>query len=117
VKAILNDISFPRNSQLKFSLEITSNYQVSPNMAVRKANYFLLMNIGNLLSAGEPELVMKETIYWEIPIIYSLPSKGKIAEVGKLAIDVQNGSIELISPKKIKELEEEIENLYKSNTL
>ena len=117
MKATLNDVSLPRNSKIKFSLEISSDYQISPSVAKKKANYFLLMNVGNLLSSGEPELVLKENIYWEIPIIYSLPSKGKIDQVGKLAVDVQNGSIELIYPKNLKELENKVDSLYQSYAL
>ena len=114
MKAVLNDISVPQNSKIKFSLEISSDYQISPMVAAKKANYFLLMNVGNLLSAGEPELILKKNIFWEMPIIYSLPSKGKVDQVGKLAVDVQNGSIKFISPKNIKELEKKVDSFYKS---
>ena len=57
-------------------------------MAVKKANYFLLMNVGDLLSAGEPEWLLKENIFWEMLIIYSLASKGKFDQAAKLAVDV-----------------------------
>jgi len=75
------------------------------------------MHLGELVSAGQPELWMEKQIYWRLPIIYTLPSVGTLGTIGELLVQIDNSNIELKEPQSIKEIEIRVENLLKNTSL
>jgi hypothetical protein len=71
------------------------------SIAMQKINRFLTLKVGNLLRADTPELILSERLLWRVPIIYSIPSKGKLGKVGEISVDVETGEIlvEQMTPK------------------
>jgi uncharacterized protein YvpB len=62
------------------------------------------MYVGNLLHAGEPDLLVGESLaQWDVPIVYSLPSHGKLGTVGHFLVDAQNGDIKIKESTPIEE--------------
>ncbi|MFQ6119162.1 MAG: hypothetical protein ACE5KE_04645 [Methanosarcinales archaeon] len=74
-------------------LEIDSEFNITPIVAIQKANRYLITKVGNLLSAKEPELVVSDKLYWRVPVIYALPSKGKLGKVGEIWIDADTSEL------------------------
>jgi hypothetical protein len=60
----------------------------------RKANGWLAMEAGDRLLAGEPELVIDEQLRWRVPIHWTSPTRGILAEhVYDLMIDAVTGEV------------------------
>jgi len=110
-------IPIPEKAKISFKIEVDSAFNISAFVARQKANLYLLMHLGELVSAGQPELLMDKHIYWRMPILYSLPSVGTLGTVGELLVQVDNGNIELKEPQSIKEIETRVENLLGNTSL
>jgi len=104
----------PRGSAVSLKIEVTSQFNVSAAVAQQKANRFLAMNAGNMLAAGEPELVVGETLRWRVPVLFGTPAKGTLGRVGELYIDADTGQIQLENPSDLEEMLRHAENLYSS---
>jgi hypothetical protein len=52
-----------------------------------------MFNMDNLVTAGEPTLLIGDELRWGVPVIYSLPGKSQLGQVGKLAVDMEVGEI------------------------
>lgn len=60
----------------------------------RKANGWLAMEAGDRLLAGEPELVIDEQLRWRVPVHWTSPTKGILAEhICELLIDAVTGEV------------------------
>lgn len=66
---------------------------MSAEAARRDANYWLLENVGNLLRAENPELVLGDQLVWRIDIVLTSPTRGQVGVVGRLEIDATTGAI------------------------
>ena len=66
---------------------------VSPEVARRQANVWLLENVGNLLRAETPELVAGERLTWRMDVMATSPTRGVIGRVGRLEIDSATGAV------------------------
>jgi hypothetical protein len=66
---------------------------VSPEVARRQANVWLLENAGNLLRAEAPELVAGERLVWRVDVVLTSPTRGALGRVGQLEIDSSTGDV------------------------
>ena len=66
---------------------------VSPEVARRQANVWLLENVGNLLRAETPELVAGERLIWRVDVVLTSPTRGTVGRVGQLEIDSSTGDV------------------------
>ena len=110
-------IPIPQKAKISFKIDVDSTFNISAFVARQKANLYLLMHLGELVSAGQPELWMEKHIYWRLPIIYTLPSVGTLGTIGELLVQIDNGNIELKEPQSIKEIKNRVENLLKNTSL
>lgn len=60
-------------------------------VARRKANVWLLANVGNLLGAENPELIIKDKLMWRVDVILTSPTRGHLGKVGSLCLDAVTG--------------------------
>lgn len=65
----------------------------SAEAARRQANFWLLENVGNLLRAESPELVLGDRLVWRADIVLTSPRRGRIGAVGRLEIDATTGEV------------------------
>ena len=78
---------------------------MSPSVARRKANVWLLETIGNLLGAENPELVLGEQLTWRCDVILGTPDIGLAGtghrySIGRIEVDALTGDI--LNPFQIK---------------
>ena len=67
---------------------------MSAARARRKANGWLAMEAGDRLVAGAPELVIDEQLRWRVPVHWTSPTKGVLAErVCDLLLDAVTGEV------------------------
>lgn len=59
----------------------------------REANYWLLENVGNMLRADNPELVLGDQLVWRIDIVLTTPTRGQVGVVGRLELDAITGEV------------------------
>ncbi len=63
--------------------------------ARKRANVWLLYNVGNLLRAEQPKLMLtnQRQLYWGVDVMLTSPSVGNLGRVGQLEIDATTGEI------------------------
>jgi hypothetical protein len=66
---------------------------VSPELARRRANVWLLENAGNLLRAEAPELIAGEHLTWRLDVVLTSPARGVVGRVGQLEVDSATGDV------------------------
>ncbi len=117
MKASISALPVASQAQVKFQLNVTADLNITPFAARQSVNQFLFERVGNYLSAGEPEMLIDERFYWRVPVIYALPRRGKLGQVGTCIVDAQTGEtqIEAGTPS-IEQMEEHAEFLYSNLT-
>jgi hypothetical protein len=89
----LDKMNIPHAGHLEIDIRLSADVQVSAFVAKQKVNYFLATEVGNLLHAGEPALALADKIYWRVPVLFSLPSAGRVGQVGEIDVDVESGEV------------------------
>ena len=104
----------PPGSVVSFKIEITTQFNISAVVAKQKVNRFLSMNAGNMLAAGEPELVVGPKLLWRVPVLFGTPAKGTLGRVGELSVDADTGEVLFERPSDLEEMQRRAEILYSS---
>ena len=117
MKASISTLPVASQAKVKLQLDVTADLNITPFAARQLVNQFLLERVGNYLSAGEPEVLISERLYWRVPVIYALPRRGKLGQIGACIVDAQTGEtqIEPGSPS-IEQMEKHAEFLYSNST-
>lgn len=95
VSTIIEKMNLPKAGHLEIDITLSADVQVSAFVAKQKVNRFLATEVGNLLHAGEPSLALADTIYWHVPVLLSLPSVGRVGQVGEIDVDVESGEVKI----------------------
>lgn len=81
---------------------------IAPNRARRAANGWLTLEVGDRMLAGEPELLVGETLIWRVPVRWTSPTRGVLAQnVGQVMIDAVSGEI-LSTTENIEEMQQRV---------
>jgi len=102
--------AIPQTGHLEVDIKVSANVNVSAFSARQKVNSFVLSEISYLIHAGQPTLVVGERIFWRVPVILSLASRGDVGEVGHFDVDIETGQIQT-SPQLIAEIEDHAETI------
>ena len=87
-------VKIPEEAELSIKVEVSARVNITPFVAKQEVDDFLLNEVGNLLYAENPELLVDgKGMFWRVPVVYTLPSHGKLGTVGYLLVDVQSGEI------------------------
>lgn len=110
--------SLPQSGRLEIDIKVTANLNVSAFAARQKVDGFILSDISYMMHAGEPNLVISDSIYWRVPVVLSLTSHGDVGDVGAIDVNAETGQM-LISPHLVAEVTARAEGLatrYSSET-
>ena len=115
--AVIPGLQLPEHAKVNVKIDVSSEINVTPFIAMQKVNRFLTLKVGNLLRADKPELIIGERLVWRVPVIYSIPAKGKLGKVGEISVDAESGEIlvEQMTPKEV--MEASAESLLKCASL
>jgi hypothetical protein len=102
--------SLPQTGRLEIDIRVSSDINVSAYAARQKVDNFVLNEISYLMHAGEPTLVVSDAIYWRVPVILSIVSRGDVGEVGTISVDAQTGQL-IAAPQLIAEVTARAEGL------
>jgi len=101
-------------NRVTFEVKIKGELNITAFVARQQVNHYLIMHVGNLLHAGDPDLLVGEEnlAQWDVPVIYSLPSRGTLGEVGRIWVDAQNGDVKFKMSTSKEELRVNAKRLY-----
>ena len=109
-------VAAPSGSRVAVRIEISSDFNVTAVAARQKANRYLLMNLGDQLHAGEPELMIGERLWWRVPVLLSLSQGGYLGKVGELQVDAQSGAVEPALETSLAQIADYADMLYERAT-
>lgn len=90
----------------RIHVEITADISITASIARRLVNTQLMLKVGQMIVAGEPELVTEgQTVYWKVPLWVAPPAHDpNIYPTGKYAlVDAVLGTY-MLSKQEIEEL-------------
>ncbi len=111
------DLALPTGSRVVVRLEVSADFNVSAEVARQKANRFLIMNLGDQLHAGLPELTVGRRLSWRVPVHLAMSRGGYQGKVGDLQVDAQTGDIAVEWPQTLEDMANHAEILYERATL
>lgn len=79
---------------------------VSPETARRRANGYLGLNVGVLLGADEPVLVLSQPLIWRLKVNLHLPHIGKVGQVGVIEVDALTSQVIPLSIEQNRSIQE-----------
>ncbi|MBI3922864.1 MAG: hypothetical protein HY318_15695 [Armatimonadetes bacterium] len=94
MRATLERWPTPRGAEVDIKVVVKAHLGISSRTAQDIAEDFLLMEVGDLLSAGDPCVRAGERLSWEVPILLSNATRGNLGEVGRLLVDAETGDVE-----------------------
>ncbi len=83
----------PATGQLHLTIQVSANVNYSAAAARRIVGRFVADEIGYLLRAGDPTLVVSDRIRWRVPVTLAYPGHGLVGAAGTLDVDVETGQI------------------------
>ncbi len=106
------------DAEVRYRMDISFRVAITPFVARQNANVYLLMHVGNMLSAGEPILSLSARPYWKVPVYCAFPEFQRREKIGELAVDVNSGAIllEQSFPSSPQEIERHAQIAYDSLT-
>lgn len=107
--------TLPSTGRLEVDIRVRAEMNVSAYAARHKVNSFVLDEISYMMHAGEPVLVLANRIFWRVPVILSMKSRGDVGEVGLIDVDVETGQMQ-VTPKLISEMTARAESLALGST-
>ena len=105
--------ALPRVGRLEVDIRVAADVNISAYAARQKVNDFVLHDVSYMMHAGDATLVLSDRVYWRVPIILSLTSRGDVGEVGTIDVDVETGQM-LVTPQMLEEINARAEGLARS---
>ncbi len=107
---------FSAQAKVRYRMDVTFRCAITPFVARQNANVYLLMNVGNMFSAGEPILFLGTQPHWKVPVFCAFPDFNRREKIGELAVDLNSGAIlpELSYPSSPQDMDRHAEIVYDS---
>lgn len=113
----LPGLEFPTSSRVSLRIEVTGDLNVSAFVARQKANRFLILEVGDQLRAGKPELIVHQVLGWRVPVEYAPSKSGTLGIVGHLLVDGETGEITIADGLTTEDLLSRADTLYERTAL
>lgn len=111
----LPGLELPTNSRVSLKIEVTGDLNVSAFVARQKAHRFLILEVGDQLRAGTPELIVHHVLGWRVPVEYAPSKSGILGIVGHLLVDGETGEVTIADSQTTEDLLTRADTLYDSN--
>jgi len=90
---MLDNYKIPEKGKVDLNVHESFEIRVTAEEAQKKVRWWLRDNVGMLLDADPPALVIGDTIVWRVPVYVSYPHTGRFSNVGVANVDVMTGDI------------------------
>jgi hypothetical protein len=77
--------------ELNVQISVEAVVDVGAKLARRRATAWLASEVGNMLMAGDPKLVISRITVWRLPVLLTSSEKGIVGEVGFVDVDASSG--------------------------
>jgi hypothetical protein len=78
-------------NELNVQISVEAVVNVDAKTARRRVTAWLASQVGNMLMAGDPRLVIREITAWRLPVLLTSSEKGVLGEVGFVDVDASTG--------------------------
>jgi hypothetical protein len=78
-------------NELHVQISVEAVVNVDAKTARKRATAWLASEVGNMLMAGNPRLVVSQITVWRFPVLLTSSQKGVLGEVGTVDVDASNG--------------------------
>ncbi|MEZ4710082.1 MAG: hypothetical protein R3A44_22945 [Caldilineaceae bacterium] len=78
---------------LNVQIAIEATVHVDAQTSRRRATAWLASEVGNMLIAGAPQLVIAEKTVWRLPVLLTSSHSGTIGKVGTVDVDTMTGEL------------------------
>jgi hypothetical protein len=112
----LPGMSLPVESTLDIHIRVTQPLNISSFSARQHVTQYVMNELSTQLGGDTPELIVQDRVYWSVPVVFTLPGKGVLGQVGTLRVDAQTGEL-LTDPLTERELMNHAEHLAQRATL
>lgn len=96
MEAVLEELigTKPPKAQIDIQIHVSATLNITPFVARQKVNVLLLDKVGTGLITEQPTLVAgHEKLCWRVPVVLTLPGRGRVGQVGSVDVDVQTGHL------------------------
>ena len=76
---------------LNVQIAVEATIHVDAKTARKRATAWLASEVGNMLMAGTPQLVIAEQTVWRLPVLLMSSLSGIVGEVGTVNVDAATG--------------------------
>ena len=76
---------------LNVQIAVEATVHVDAKTARKRATAWLASEVGNMLMAGTPQLVIAQQTIWRLPILLTSSVSGIVGEVGTVDVDATTG--------------------------
>lgn len=77
--------------ELNVQIFVEASVETSAKASRRRVTIWLASEVGNMLMAGTPELVISEKTVWRLPVLMTSSEKGIVGQVGCVDVDASTG--------------------------
>lgn len=98
------------SQEFNIQVSVAAIVNIGAKEARRKVTAWLVSEVGNMLVAGPPQLVISQQTVWRVPAILTATSVGPVGEVGAVEVDADNGEL-LTSDQLVTEILHNVEHL------
>jgi len=102
---MLDNYKLPEKGKVDLNVQASFEIKITAEEAQKKVRWWLRDNVGMLLDADPPQLVIGDIIVWRVPVYVSYPHTGRFSNVGMAHVDVVSG--EIVDPEGAKKAMEE----------
>ena len=108
--AHLQGMPLPVESTLDINIRVTQPLNITSFSARQRVTQYVMQELSTQLGADTPELTVAERVYWSVPVVFTLPGKGVLGQVGTLRVDAATGEL-LTDPQTAQEMMRHAEQL------
>jgi hypothetical protein len=109
-------LPLPTESTLDITIRVTQPLNVTAFSAQQRVTQYVMLELSTQLGGDAPELTVGERVYWSVPVVLTLPSKGVLGRAGTLRVDAATGEL-LTDPQTEREILDHAERLAQRTTL
>jgi len=78
---------------LDIQISVDATVNITSKAARRLVTGWLVSEVGNMLLAGVPQLVIGQHIIWRVPALLTSSLSGVVGEVGAVDVDAESGTL------------------------
>jgi hypothetical protein len=93
MNAKLSGISVPTGASVDIHIHVTAPVNITPYVARQKVTGFVILEVGDLLGADQPELIVGDRLCWSVPVVLYSPNRGAVGKVGEILVDATTGEL------------------------